>query len=135
LDEIPYKASFGVIGSYIGAVMNFLCLAAQFYVAIWPLGGAAPDAEVFFEAYLALPLLILLYVIWKAYSWGKFPTHRALYVKIKDIDVMTGLRPEQLLISGPDVLEADRRHSVTEMQAQNPKGPMGWVKRITGTLI
>ena len=135
LDEIPYKASFGVIGSYIGAFMNFLCLAAQFYVAIWPLGGAAPDAEVFFGAYLAAPLLIALYIMWKAYAWGKFPTHRALYVKIKDIDVMTGLRPEQLLVSGPDVLEADRRHSVTELQSQKPKGAMGWVKRITGTLI
>lgn len=137
LDEIPYKASFGVIGSYIGALLNFLCLAAQFYVAIWPLGGAAPNAEVFFSAYLAAPLLIALYIMWKAYSWGKFPTHRALYVKIKDIDVMTGLRAEQLLISGPDVLEADRRYSVTQMQEQDQKqkGAMGWVKRITGTLI
>ena len=35
LDELPYKAAFGVIGSYIGAVLNFLCLAAQFYVALF----------------------------------------------------------------------------------------------------
>jgi yeast amino acid transporter len=35
IDELPYRASFGVIGSYIGVLLNFLCLAAQFYVALW----------------------------------------------------------------------------------------------------
>lgn len=35
LDEIPYRASFGVIGSYVCVGLNFLCLAAQFYIALW----------------------------------------------------------------------------------------------------
>ncbi|KAF2792432.1 hypothetical protein K505DRAFT_246694 [Melanomma pulvis-pyrius CBS 109.77] len=135
LDELPYKASFGVIGSYVGAFMNFICLLAQFYVAVWPLGGAKPDAEVFFSAYLALPLLIALYIIWKVYSWIKFPLHRPLFVRIKDIDVMAGMRPEQLLVSGPDVLEADRRHSIALSQAGQKKGAAGYVKSVTSALF
>lgn len=35
VDELGYKSQFGVIGSYICVFMNFLCLAAQFYVALW----------------------------------------------------------------------------------------------------
>jgi len=35
IDELPYKAKFGVIGSYICVFLNFICLAAQFYVALW----------------------------------------------------------------------------------------------------
>lgn len=35
VEELPYRASFGVIGSYICVALNFICLAAQFYVALW----------------------------------------------------------------------------------------------------
>ena len=35
LEELPYKAQFGIWGSVIGAILNFLCLAASFYVAIF----------------------------------------------------------------------------------------------------
>ncbi|KAF2708130.1 hypothetical protein K504DRAFT_382407 [Pleomassaria siparia CBS 279.74] len=133
LEELPYKASFGVIGSYICVGMNFLCLAAQFYVALFPLGGAPPDAETFFSAYLAAPLLILLYVIWKAYSWNRYPTHRQFYVKIQDIDVMKGLRAEQLLVSGPNVPVEERIHP-SNSGNQKP-GVMGWVKKFTSGLV
>lgn len=35
LDQIPYKASFGVWGSYIGLGLNILCLIATFYSALY----------------------------------------------------------------------------------------------------
>jgi len=35
LDQIPYKPSLGVIGSYIGLVLNALCLMATFYSALY----------------------------------------------------------------------------------------------------
>lgn len=35
VEELPYRASFGVWGSYLGVLLNFLCLVAQFYVALW----------------------------------------------------------------------------------------------------
>ena len=34
-DELPYRASFGIWGSYFGVLLNFLCLAAQLYTALF----------------------------------------------------------------------------------------------------
>ncbi|KAF2727540.1 amino-acid permease [Polyplosphaeria fusca] len=122
LEELPYKAMFGVWGSYIGALLNFLCLAAQFYVALWPIGGS-PDAETFFSAYLALPLIIFFYIVWKVVSWFMYPSHRPLYVKIRDIDVYTGMRQAQFALSGDRVPEEERRQSITDLQASKKKSP------------
>ena len=35
LDELPYQASFGVIGSYIGFFLNVIALIATFYVSLF----------------------------------------------------------------------------------------------------
>lgn len=35
LDELPYRASFGVIGSYIGFFLNAIALIATFYVSLF----------------------------------------------------------------------------------------------------
>ncbi|KAH7120892.1 amino acid permease [Dendryphion nanum] len=118
--ELPYRALFGVVGSYIGVLLNFMCLAAQFYSALWPIGGS-PDAEAFFSAYLAAPLILALYIIWKVYSWRKYPSHRPLWVPIKDINVLEGIR-EGTLLHGGDHIE-------------KPSGAKGWARRIVGGLI
>jgi amino acid transporter len=47
VSEIPYRAQFGVIGSYICVLLNFLCLAAQFYVALWVRTSHNPAAILF----------------------------------------------------------------------------------------
>jgi len=136
-DELPFKAQFGIIGSYICAFMNFLCLAAQFYVALYPIGGPNLNPTIFFQAYLAGPFLVILYLGWKVYSWFFIKEHRPLYVKIKDIDIYTGMREGQLnMISGPDVNEEQRRQSVIEMQdEQRKKGAGGWAKSIVQSVF
>lgn len=35
LDELPYKAGFGLVGSYIGFTLNVLALIATFYTSLW----------------------------------------------------------------------------------------------------
>lgn len=35
LDQIPYKPTLGVLGSYIGLILNLLCLIATFYSALY----------------------------------------------------------------------------------------------------
>jgi amino acid transporter len=35
VDELPYRASFGIWGSYLGIFLNFICLVAQIYVALF----------------------------------------------------------------------------------------------------
>lgn len=85
-DDLPFAAMFGTIGSWIGLALNILCLIAQFYVALFPIGGS-PGAEAFFEAYLAAPIVLLFFVGYKLYyrQW-------TLGVKIADIDVDEGRR-------------------------------------------
>jgi len=110
--------------------MNLLCLIAQFYVALWPVGGPNLDPTTFFQAYLAGPFLLVLYLGWKVYSWFARPEERPLYVKIKDIDIYTGMREGQMnLISGPHIAEDQRRASIAELQDEKrKKTPMEWVK-------
>ncbi|PNS16765.1 Cationic amino acid transporter 1 [Sphaceloma murrayae] len=102
-DSFPYKATFGVIGSYYGLALNILCLIAQFYIAVAPIGGGA-TAEDFFSAYLAAPVVIVLYLGWKAYSksWS------SPWVKLAEMDLATGLRDDLDVVAvedDPDVVE------------------------------
>lgn len=126
---MPFRAAFGVWGSWVCFGINVIALLASFYVALYPLGGPYLSASAWFQAYLAGPLLLFLYVCWKVFSWFKFPEHRPLYVKIKDIDIYTGMRESQRRVSGIDVPEEQRRASIAEMgEARNKKkGVKGWV--------
>ncbi|OAA67999.1 amino-acid permease [Niveomyces insectorum RCEF 264] len=87
LDQIPYKPNFGIYGSCIGLFLNVVCLIATFYSALYPSPGAKPKASEFFKHYLALPIVLVLYLFWKIYSrnWN-------WYVRVEDIDLTSGLR-------------------------------------------
>ncbi|MCJ1422399.1 hypothetical protein MMC29_000279 [Sticta canariensis] len=87
LDELPYKASSGVVGSFLGLLLNILALIATFYSSLWPVDGS-PDPEVFFQSYLAAPFVIILYLGYKIYSRGA----GGIYVKAHEIDLITGMR-------------------------------------------
>lgn len=135
VDELPYKAAFGIWGSWLCLLINVLALMAQFYVALYPVGGPNLDPKTFFELYLAGPFLIFLYVIWKVYSWFVRPEDRPLYVKIKDVDIYTGMRQNQLAVSGADVSEDQRRNGIAELHAGEKKGglkdyALGFVRNI-----
>src|SRR5690606_12702086 len=84
LDELAFTSQCGVYGSWYGFVLNCLVLIAQFWTALWPI-GADPDPEVFFQAYLAVPVVILFYAGYKIY-------HRTPFVRAKDMDLVTGKR-------------------------------------------
>ncbi|KAH7074443.1 amino acid permease-domain-containing protein [Paraphoma chrysanthemicola] len=122
LEEIPYRATFGVWGSWVCFAINVIALVASFYVALYPVGGPYLSVEGFFEAYMAAPFLVVLYLIWKVYSWFKHPSHRPLWIRIKDIDIYTGMRVGQReTISGPGVPEEQRRASIQEMHDEKKK--------------
>jgi amino acid transporter len=109
-------------------IINVLCLVAQFYVALYPVGGPNLVAATFFKLYLAGPFLIALYLIWKVYSWFVRPSDRPLFVRIKDIDIYTGMRENQRTISGADISEEQRRASVAEMQdGKKKRGPQDYI--------
>ncbi|MCJ1411708.1 hypothetical protein MMC19_005800 [Ptychographa xylographoides] len=87
LKELPFQAQFGVIGSYIGLALNILALIATFYTSLWPPNGS-PNAEAFFETYLAAPIVITLWAIWKIKTRGR----GGLFVRARDMDLLTGMR-------------------------------------------
>ena len=86
LDELPYRAQAGVIGSYCGLFLACICLVASFYVAVWPVGGS-PDPYYFFQQYLAAPLILVLYLFWKVFTkdWK-------MLVPLSEMDVVSGMR-------------------------------------------
>ncbi|EHL02648.1 putative Uncharacterized amino-acid permease [Glarea lozoyensis 74030] len=62
LNELAFRSQVGVIGSWIGFILNCLVLVAQFWTAAWPVGygelSASDIAQDFFLAYLAAPVVI-----------------------------------------------------------------------------
>ncbi|TRX91035.1 hypothetical protein FHL15_008017 [Xylaria flabelliformis] len=85
LDEIPFKAIGGVYGSWLGIFLIVLVLAAQFYVAISPIGKNLGDAEGFFMTYLAAPVVLV-------FAAGGLAWNRRGWQRTKDIDIDTGRR-------------------------------------------
>ncbi|KAF5367285.1 hypothetical protein D9615_010458 [Tricholomella constricta] len=87
LEELPFKALGGVYGSWFGVILLSLVLIAQFYIAVWPIGGMKDDpmavAEDFFSAYLAAPVMLLFWCL--GFAWK-----RTLPKKIPEIDLDTG---------------------------------------------
>jgi amino acid transporter len=84
IDELPYTSTVGVIGSWVGLIINCVVLVAQFWIALFPI-GKDPSPSAFFQSYLAAPVVIVFYLFWKFYK--KTP-----FVHTRDIDVDTGRR-------------------------------------------
>lgn len=87
--ELPFKAAGGVYGSWFGIILLTLVLIAQFYVAVWPIGWQdnTPDETAinFFQVWLALPIVIIMYaaaVLVKKLPIGILRAH--------EIDIDTG---------------------------------------------
>jgi amino acid transporter len=89
LEEIPFKAALGVVGSYIGLGLSILVFIAQMYVAIYPVGGGPDgelnDAEGFFKTCLAFPVVVAFWV--GGYIWK-----RPKFLTIDNIDLDSGRR-------------------------------------------
>lgn len=98
-DELAYTSQAGIIGSCFGVLLNFLVLVAQFWVALFPIGGK-PNAESFFEAYLSFPVVFIFYIfhkIWKK-NWR-------LYIPVSEIDIDTGRRELDLDVLKQEIAE------------------------------
>lgn len=85
-DELSFVSPAGVWGSIYGTVLIILILAAQFWIALFPI-GSPPDAKDFFESYLSLPVVLVMYIGHKCYkrNWK-------LFIRAENIDIDTGRR-------------------------------------------
>lgn len=86
LDELPYRALTGFWGSVYAAVLLFVVLCLQFWIALFPL-GEAPDAKAFFENYLGAIVVLVFFLGHKLYS-RKLNT----IVPLETMDIDTGRR-------------------------------------------
>ncbi|GME78113.1 unnamed protein product [Ambrosiozyma monospora] len=103
-DELTFTAQTGIIGSWFGIILIALILIAQFWVALWPVGGDPPDAEAFFETWLCLPVVIVFYIYWMIYKREYRPFRRAI-----DIDIDTGRREVDLELVKHEIAEEKAR--------------------------
>lgn len=97
--ELAFTAQVGVLGSYIGFFMICLVLVAQFWIALFPLGGS-PNASDFFMAYLSAPVVLLLYIGHKLYT-----KNWLFYIKTEDLDIDTGRREIDLDVLRQELAE------------------------------
>jgi len=86
---LAFRSQPGVIGSWLGFIFNCLVLIAQFWTGVWPVGwrelSGSEIANGFFQAYLATPVVIAFYVVYKI--WKKTP-----FMRCHNMDLHTGIR-------------------------------------------
>lgn len=101
LTQLPWASPFGIIGSWVGFVLNVLVIIASFYSSAWPIGEGemtgSDRAYNFFEYMLSLPIAL-------AFFFGHKLWYRTKYVRFDDIDVQTGRRDPV----SEEVLEQER---------------------------
>ncbi|KAK3400640.1 general amino-acid permease GAP1 [Sordaria brevicollis] len=90
VQDIAFRAQGGVIGSWIGFILNVLVLVLQIWVAIDPIDDGEKMTireriSSFFLSCLAIPVVLLFTVVHKVY-------YKTRVVRIEDMDVDTGRR-------------------------------------------
>lgn len=106
LDDLPFKSQVGVYGSWVGLSLACICLVATFYISLFPIGGS-PNAEAFFESYIAAPIVIALFVFWKLWT-----RNWTFGVKTSEMDLDTGRRDFDEI---PQSQAAERRGSLRKL--------------------
>ncbi|KAJ2987121.1 hypothetical protein NUW58_g4679 [Xylaria curta] len=95
VSELAFRSQVGVVGSWLGLIINILVLIAQFWIGAWPVGfdtkSSLALAKSFFLVYLAAPVVILFFI-------GHYFWHRTSFIRLADMDVDTGRRDFNLPI-------------------------------------
>lgn len=125
VNELSYKAAFGIWGSIIGLVLNIVSLMASIYVGAAPVGGTFTEVG-FWQQFLAVPTVAFFYLVWKIYSAFAIPQHRRMWTNIDKIDIYAGMRESQLAISDPKISEQERLERIESLK--EPK--QGFLKRV-----
>ncbi|KAL0570909.1 Amino-acid permease inda1 [Marasmius crinis-equi] len=132
IEELPYRAAAGIYGSIFGIILVVLVLIAQFYVALWPIGfdGTGSErAQSFFKAYMAVPIILLFWVV--GYAWKKTKPKRS-----HEIDLDTGRKSfytveEMRAVRDTLIFEFDLRYIdafFPQYRAERRKAP--WYTRL-----
>jgi|SRR5271169_1092678 len=88
LEDLPFQAMFGVIGSWIGLILILVCFMATIFNA-FPAVGEPFSAVSFIQDMLQIPIVILLFVGYKICKKTKF-------VRLTEADLVGGRRETDL---------------------------------------
>lgn len=104
LSELPFTAQFGVVGSWIGLIMNIFILVMQFWLGCDPIEkmSAGQRVEEFFSTNLALPFVLICYV-------GHKLIYRTSFVRTYSMDTYTGIRDLNLA----ELIEEEQKERAT----------------------
>jgi len=106
LNDLAFRSQAGVYGSWLGLGLNIIVLVAQFWTGFAPVGyekmNAAERTRNWFEAYLALPIVLLFYIPHKLY-------YRTKIVRSHNMDVHSGIRELNLA----DLIAEEHRERLT----------------------
>ncbi|KAI5779966.1 AAT family amino acid transporter [Peziza echinospora] len=83
--RFAYRATLWPWMSIAGFVAIVFMVGCQFYVCLYPVGGAAPDPAKFFSGFIGVPIFL---VMWAGYR----VVYRTSFIALKDIDLQTGRR-------------------------------------------
>ncbi|EGW32147.1 general amino acid permease [Spathaspora passalidarum NRRL Y-27907] len=103
LHELPYRSNTGVWGAYYGLIMNFVVLALQFWLALFPI-GQKPSPVLFFQTYLGAIIIVVFY-----FGHKLFARNWILIIRAKDIDVDGGKRETDIDLLRQEI-EEEKEH-------------------------
>ncbi|KAI1004631.1 Amino-acid permease [Podosphaera aphanis] len=67
LEDLVFQSPYGIWGTIIAFVLNFLLVAAQLWTAVWPVDQSdMSHVAAFFKSFLCAPMLLILYFSYKA---------------------------------------------------------------------
>jgi amino acid transporter len=85
LQEIAWRSWAAPYSSYYGLACCIALIGVEFYLAVWPLGEKS-TAKNFFATYVLIVLITLVWLVSKFFYRGPW------FIKIKDIDLVSGRR-------------------------------------------
>lgn len=87
LSELPWKCWSGELGSYVALILCILILIDLFYLSLFPL-GEKPSAKNFFANFVALVILVFVYIAARLYS--RFKLRTPMWIVAEDVDLDSG---------------------------------------------
>ena len=117
-DELPYVANTGFWGAVYGLLCNIVVLCFQFWISVWPI-GKQPDAQYFFEQYLAAPIVLAFFLghyffVYKGWN---------VLIPVSEIDIDTGRKEVDV-----DMLRQEKEEELARRKA------LPFYKKITAFL-
>ena len=104
LNEMGYISKTGLWGSYYSCIVIILIFIAQFWIALVPVGTYKPDANNFFQNYLAMVVFVVLYFGFKIITkeWH-------IFIRPEEVDLTRGRRIFDHDLIVQEKLEEDER--------------------------